>query len=51
MIQALNNADSLWYFMPETALVVTFAVLLLADLPKNPDQKTVPMLAGLGVLI
>jgi NADH-quinone oxidoreductase subunit N len=36
---ALNNVDSLWYFLPEAVLVCTFVLILLLDLPKSLSEK------------
>lgn len=50
-MQALNNADSLWYFLPEIALILTFVLIFLLDLPKSANKRVAPIVASVGVVI
>ncbi|MCB1214050.1 MAG: NADH-quinone oxidoreductase subunit N [Deltaproteobacteria bacterium] len=52
MMQVLNNQESLWYFLPELALVATFVLIFILDLlPSIKNQKrALPIVAAIGVV-
>lgn len=52
-MHVLNNADSLWYFLPELWLTGVFVAIFLLDLPKSLSEKPafIPTLAGIGLLV
>lgn len=51
-MEALNNQDSLWYFLPESALVLTFVLIFLLDLPNKWSEKRLlaPVVAAIGLV-
>src|SRR5688572_13773841 len=52
MMRPLTNAASLWYFLPESALVIAFLLIFILDLPKSlsASRRVGPTVATLGLL-
>lgn len=52
-MEILNNQDSLWYFIPESALVISFVLIFILDLPKSLSNNkwVAPIVASLGTLV
>ncbi len=52
-MEILNNQDSLWYFLPESVLILTFVVILLFDLPENwsKNRLLAPIVATIGTVL
>lgn len=52
-MQALNNLDSVWYFIPESILVVFFILIFVLDLPKGLANRPrfSAGLASIGLLL
>lgn len=52
-MEVLNNQDSLWYFLPETALTIAFVLIFLVDLKKEwaENRLIAPIVAAVGVVI
>jgi len=52
-MHVLNNADSLWYFLPELWLSAVFVAIFLFDLPKqwSENRRLSPGIAAVGLLV
>lgn len=52
ILEVLSNRDSLWYFLPETILIITFLLIFLVDLKKSWAQNRLiaPILATIGTV-
>ncbi len=52
-MQPLDNIASLWYFLPESVLALTFVLIFLLDLPKRFERKRYlsPLIAAIGLVL
>jgi len=52
-MEVLNNADSLWYFIPEMILVGTFLLIFILDIPKafSKNKAVAPIIASIGLIL